>query len=52
MADDDKFLTVRLDPDVYEDLRALADRNDRTIAGEVRLAIKERLERDTDKVTA
>lgn len=44
----DEFLTVRISGDTLRELRALAQRNERTVAGEVRLAITERLERETE----
>ncbi len=41
----DKFLTLRLPADLHEQIAAVATKNERTIAGEVRLAIISHLER-------
>lgn len=38
------FLTVRIDPDMHEALLKLATRNDRTVAGELRVAVRKHLE--------
>lgn len=42
----DKFLTVRVSAELHDQLVALAGQNQRTIAGEVRLALIERLQRE------
>lgn len=39
----DEFLTLRLQADLLERLQTLATRNERTVAGEVRLAIRQHL---------
>lgn len=39
----DEFLTLRLPADLLERLQALAAKNERTVAGEVRLAIRQHL---------
>jgi predicted transcriptional regulator len=38
------FLTIRLPPDLSNRLKVLAERNERSVSGEVRLAIREYLE--------
>lgn len=40
----DKFLTIRVTAELHDRLAALAERNQRTISGEVRVAIIDRLE--------
>ena len=42
--EEDQFVTVRMPTSMRDDLRELAKRNDRTLAAEIRLAIRERLE--------
>lgn len=42
----DVFLTVRVDPETHAALLAQALENERTLAGEIRLALKRYLERD------
>jgi predicted transcriptional regulator len=45
-AERDVFFNIRLKPDMHRDLARLAKLNERTIAAEIRLAVRERLERE------
>ena len=49
MTGEDKFLTIRVPADDHKALAELAKRNERTIAAEVRLAIRAALE--TERTT-
>jgi hypothetical protein len=40
----DEFLTLRLPRKLYEQVKELAVRNERTLAGEVRLALRKHVE--------
>lgn len=42
----DVFFNIRLKPEMHRELVKLAKENERTTAAEVRLAIRERLERE------
>ena len=44
----ESFLTVRVTGESLRQLQELAKRNERTVAGEVRIAISERLEREAN----
>ena len=46
----ESFLTVRVTGESLRQLQELAKRNERTVAGEVRIAISERLEREATEV--
>lgn len=48
----DKFLTVRIPAGEHAELRKLAKRNDRTVAAEVRVAIRDRLNAEKQETTA
>jgi predicted transcriptional regulator len=45
MAADTVFVGAQVDADTHRQLHELAERNSRSAAGEIRLALKERLER-------
>ena len=47
---EDKFLTVRVPAEMYEAVLGAGKNNERTVAAEVRLAIKERLDREAKVV--
>lgn len=44
----DEYYTLRINGDTLRELRELANRNDRSVAGEVRRAITLHLERETE----
>jgi hypothetical protein len=43
MAEERKFVGTWLKPKEHQDLRELADRNDRSLAAEIRMAIRNRV---------
>lgn len=47
ISDPDAFLTVRVPRSLVTALRELADANERTVAGEIRIAIRDRLALET-----
>ena len=49
---DDKFLTIRLTAELHEQISRVAEANERTIAAEVRLAIRDRVALELDEEVA
>ena len=45
----DVFLTVRITPDLRDSLKLLADENDRTVAAEIRRALRMHVDRQEEK---
>jgi len=45
----DTFLNVRFERSTHRQLAALARRNDRTLAAEIRVAVRDHLERSRDE---
>jgi predicted transcriptional regulator len=45
----DVFLTVRITPDLRDALKTLADENDRTVAAEIRRALRMHVDRQEEK---
>jgi predicted DNA-binding protein len=48
----DVFFNIRLKPEMHRRLVEIAKQNERTVSGEVRLALREHLERLEDGVAA
>lgn len=49
---EDVFFNVRLKPDIHARMKALARENERTLAAEVRMAIRDYLERGDEVAVA
>jgi hypothetical protein len=50
MSQDTVFTGAQVDADTLRQLQVLAERNERSVAGEIRLALREHLEREQSDV--